>query len=203
MDQRQTDLAGQHEKTSLILTRTLQSFEGANTNVGTLLYKLRRRSFGGVLLILAVLSLIPGVGIFSGILMMILGIQLCVGFRSPKLMRSINKRTISVDHIRYMLNRVIPSIEKAERFIKPRWLFFTGVPLNILVGLVTFLLSIFVILPLPFTNLLPTLSIVIFSIGLMERDGLFILFGLIIASCALLVGAAIVYFALQGAAHMF
>ena len=39
-------------------------------------------------------------------------------------------------------------------------------------------------LPIPFSNILPAFSVLLFSAGLLERDGVFILAGYIVFFCA-------------------
>lgn len=188
-----------YERTSSILARNLRSFQGDETNVGILLYKLRRRSFGGVLFILAALSILPGVGIFSGVFMMLLGLQLCLGFGSPRLFRYVSKQTIRINHITYLLDRVIPLIERVEQYIRPRWLFCVGLPLNFIIGLITIVLAFLIIVPLPFTNLLPVLSMCTLSIGLMEKDGVCILIGLAISLLAFWISGSVIFFSVKAA----
>jgi len=143
-----------HEKTSVLLERTAFELKEGNIQVGMLLYRLRRRSFGGLLFFLGILSLIPGISMFSGIAMMMLGGQLLLGFRAPRLPRFISGYRLSVEYLKTILNRTAPNIEKLEVYIKPRLVIFTLTPFSLIIGLLTICLAILVIIPLPFTNVL-------------------------------------------------
>ena len=57
-----------------------------------------------------------------------------------------------------------------------------------IIGVLVFGLSFFVIAPLPLTNLLPALALASFAVGLIARDGLMIGIGLLLAIVALAVG---------------
>ena len=45
------------------------------------------------------------------------------------------------------------------------------------IGILTLILAIAVVLPIPFGNMIPALGIIFFSLGLMEEDGLWIIAG--------------------------
>ena len=61
------------------------------------------------------------------------------------------------------------------------------------------LLSILIMLPIPLGNMLPALSILLIALGLLERDGVFVLAGLTTAALSLIV-LSVFYWALVKAA---
>lgn len=187
-----------HEKTSTLLKRASVELTEDNIQAGMLLYRLRRRSFGGLLFFLSILSFIPGIAFFSGIVMMILGLQLLLGFRAPRLPRFMSEYRLNVDYLKIMLNRTAPKIEKLEKYIKPRFLIFTLTPFTLILGLLIICLAVLVLIPLPFTNFLPALAILSISLGLLERDGLLILVGSALSTFAFMLGGSIIYWSLQG-----
>jgi hypothetical protein len=74
-----------------------------------------------------------------------------------------------------------------------------GDRLAYLLGLPVFVLAVAVALPIPFGNLLPVAAICFLALGLIERDGLVVLFGLLLTAIAL----GVTLFLLQGAASLF
>ena len=82
-------------------------------------------------------------------------------------------------------------MEIAERYIKPRWIPLTLSPVPMIIGVLTIGLALIVMLPLPFSNLPPALALICLSLGLLERDGMMIGFGLIVATAALVVGVVV------------
>ena len=91
-----------------------------------------------------------------------------------------------------MADRVRPSIERFERYCKPR---LTVTPQGLaerLLGLLLVLLGFVLLLPLVGANLLPAIGIAIISLGLIEADGVTVLAGVLASALALAVFVTIV-----------
>lgn len=189
------------EKTSALLKRVLSELKGESTRVGALLYKLRRRSFGGVFLLLATLSLVPGISLIAGFMMIVPASQLIMGYRAPLLPKFLRERQISVTQLRKIGNRIIPWVEKAEQYIKPRWSALTSPSMLVVIGVFVVVLAIVITIPLPLCNLAPAISVTILAFGLLERDGLMILIGLMAGIIALAIGALITCVAIESISH--
>ncbi|WP_143549544.1 exopolysaccharide biosynthesis protein, partial [Rickettsiella grylli] len=69
----------------------------------------------------------------------------------------------------------VPYLVKLERFLKPRWLVMTSRKMETINGIIIFGLALLLILPIPFSNFIFALLIVIFSLGLIEKDGICII----------------------------
>ena len=83
-------------KTSTLLAETLQTLEGSHVSVGELMMQFQRRSFGGVLLILALLAMVPGISVFAGMAMMVPAFQLFMGLPAPVFPKVIQQRKVGV-----------------------------------------------------------------------------------------------------------
>lgn len=70
-------------------------------------------------------------------------------------------------------------LRSAERLTRPRWPWMTGEVADTLIGLACIFLAAMMALPVPFGDMLPGLAIAILSLGIVQRDGLFILLGAI------------------------
>lgn len=70
-------------------------------------------------------------------------------------------------------------LRAAERLTRPRWPVMTGEVADSLIGLACILLAVMMALPVPFGDMLPGLTIAILSLGIVQRDGVFILIGAI------------------------
>ena len=106
------------ERTSVLLTRLLSELpEEGYIPIGLIVVRMRRRSFGGIFIILAALGLLPGVSLFAGLAMFVPAGQMAIGFRAPLFPRFIRRRQISVASVRTVGHRVIPWIERAERYV--------------------------------------------------------------------------------------
>tara|TARA_R110001583_G_scaffold195211_1_gene370500 strand:- start:398 stop:1003 length:606 start_codon:yes stop_codon:yes gene_type:complete len=181
------------ERTSVLLTRILADLSDEKVLLGALMLQLRHRSFGGVFIFLSLLSLLPGVTIFTGPIAIILAIQLMLGFKAPLLPRVLRERSINIISLKAIAEKTIPWIIKIEKLVKPRWLIVTGPAVTKLVGLLVISLAVLVTLPLPFSNFLPAISIFFLAFGLLERDGLLLVIGMFISAIALLIGFLMVY----------
>ena len=183
------------ERTSNLLRQILDDLHEENIKIGFVLNQFRRRSFGGILIILVMIALIPVISFFAGIIILLLGLQMLVGLHAPIVPKFIRQRTIQVDNLRSVIDKSVPILEKIEQYVKPRWLFLTFPPMSYLVGLIVIGLACVLILPLPFSNLPPAIALLILSIGLLERDGLMIFTGIIVAAVALVIGVIILQIA--------
>jgi hypothetical protein len=77
----------------------------------------------------------------------------------------------------------VPYLRKVEQFLHPRLLIMTSPVFGIINGSAIFCLALLLILPIPLSNFIFAILIVIFSLGLVEKDGIFILLGYIGTIC--------------------
>jgi hypothetical protein len=62
-------------------------------------------------------------------------------------------------------------LRRVEYLIKPRWSRLTRFPATILVGLNVMLMAFILILPIPFANWPPGMTVAMTSLALLQRDG--------------------------------
>jgi hypothetical protein len=187
------------ERTSERLRRLLGSLEARHVHVGYLVIQLRRRSFGGLFVLLAAIGLLPGISLFAGMIMLVPALQMACGFRAPALPRFLGRRVVSVDGLRAVVGRLLPWLERLERHVQPRWPLLTQPPLANLAGLMIAGLGVAMLLPLPLSNLPPAVAILLLALGLLERDGIVMLVGLVFGAVALAVGTVIGLASLEAA----
>lgn len=185
------------EKTSCLLQGVLTNLVDEKVPVGYLLEQLHRRSFGGMLIILSLIGLVPGISFFAGLVMLLPGIQMLLGYRAPRLPLFLHRRSINRVQLQTFGKRIIPWLQRVERFVRPRWTLFTLAPVPNLIGLIVTALALVIMLPLPFSNLPPAIALTCLSLGLLERDGLMIGIGFMLAVIALGIGVVIVSVAIQ------
>lgn len=81
---------------------------------------------------------------------------------------------------------LLPRIRGVERLTRPRLLALTGEIADVVTGLVCVLLALVMALPIPFGDALPGIALVLFAMGMMQRDGVAILLGVVAtAACGL------------------
>ena len=139
-----------------------------------------------LLLILAALNIvifiIPGLSILFGVLMVIVAVQMLIGQDSVIVPAFLRRRRISVSALHRGLAPTSRMIGKIEKVIKPRLFFLTHPVLFRVHALLALLLALMVSIPIPFIHIPPSIGIILLSLGLVQRDGFFIigaaLFGL-------------------------
>ena len=183
--------ASTFEPTSAMARRVLASLEGDRVSVGFLVRQFRRRSFGGLFLLLAALALMPAASVLVGLVMLVPSFQLAIGYRAPILPRIVRRREFRVETVRRVGARAIPWLERAEGYARPRWPALTLPPYPQVMGVLCFGLALVVLLPLPFSNFPPALALLFLSVGLMQRDGVLIFAGMVLALGALVIGAVV------------
>jgi hypothetical protein len=116
---------------------------------------LRKRSFGIVLLLLAVVAMAPGVAIVAGLLLMIPACQMIAGLPVPVFPRRIAGRPVPTRHLAALVQRAVLVLRYLEKMIHPRWPTPLGATKR-LVGVVIVILNIIVVFaPIPLSNVIP------------------------------------------------
>lgn len=175
------------------LTGTIESIEeGVNTpspNLGDLIEGFARRGFGAALLFPSILVVlptgaIPGVPLLSGVLIMLISFQMIIGRKSPWVPKRLKKVTFKQKDISNYVDIIRPHVRKIDRYIYPRWIiFFNAVAFKFL-AIIAFMLGAAIALfgIIPFAVLVPGVALTALSLGLMVKDGLLAMTGMILSS---------------------
>lgn len=167
--------------------------------LGWLMGRLRKRSFGMIMLVLAVVALAPGVSIVAALLLMIPAWQMIAGRPAPVFPRRISTRPLPTRYLAVLVQRAVPVLSYLERIVHPRW----PTPLEAtkrLVGAVVMVLSIVMVLaPVPLSNVVPALVIAFISLGYLEEDGLLLSIALLAAVIVLAVALLAIWETFLGA----
>lgn len=143
--------------------------------LGDVFAGLGKRSFGMLLFIstLAAFIPIPGVGgAVSGPLVMMIGVQLLVGLRKPWLPRFVANRGPHRRAMAHFRDKLSPWLTRLERVVRPRWAPLLDHRLaSLITGLLLMVLGLLLSLPIPFTNYLFGVLLLLFAFALLERDG--------------------------------
>jgi hypothetical protein len=123
------------------------------------------------------LPLPPGVSMLIALPLLMVAPQLALGRRRLWMPKALSQRTIKRRDMVKLLHRVMPSLERFEKLSRPRLSFLTGRTGARLVGVACSLIALVLVLPIPFANLVPSIALGVFAMGLTRRDGLLILAG--------------------------
>lgn len=169
--------------------------------VGDLLAALGDRALAALLFVFAfpnVLPMPPGTSAILGAPLVFLAAQLAFGLK-PWLPRVIAARSMSRADFAQLIVRVAPWLARAERLLKPRWSALAAPPMEYLIGLLCLVLSVIVLLPVPLGNMLPALAVSLFALGVLERDGVWVLAGAATSVVAAVVVSGVVWAMVKGA----
>lgn len=182
--------------TSVQLSRMLDRVSGARVSIKWLLGELGERSFGFTLLILAVIALLPGASTPAGVLIAWPAVQLVLGHETVVLPRLMARREVDVARLARAIAALVPRLTWAERLIRPRWpgLFQS---LRQATGAAMLLLGLTLTLPMPLTQVMPALVIMLLAVAYLEEDGCVLLLALLAALCSLTVSGMAVWGAVE------
>ena len=185
-----------HIKTSEVLRRLAEDVKGQSSiTVGWLVGRLGTRAFGAIILLMALPNItpqIPGMSTIFGLLIMLPAVQIMIGLSQMWLPGFLGNRHMPGPTIVKILAFAIPWVERMEKLIKPRFEFLMSPPAENLVGAAVLFLGFILFLPIPGANFLPAVACAFMALGMLERDGLFIMAGLGIAVASMVVLVLIV-----------
>jgi hypothetical protein len=89
-------------------------------------------------------------------------------------------KTFKVATFRKIIDAAEPKLRRVEGFCRPRHTGLFGPRGDRLIGVVAIVLALCVIVPLPGTNWVPSIALVILSIAIMQEDGVILGVGLLV-----------------------
>ena len=137
---------------------------------------------------------IPGTSTPFGIALILLGIQLATAYTHPWLPRRMRRWHVPRKFASKLISIVVRMFKPLERMIKPRLAFMNTRPAITAVGIAIAIDGFFLMLPwppvIPLTNTIPAWLALIKILGLTEKDGAFLLTGVLLTA-AITVGVAV------------
>ena len=158
---------------------------GEEITLGEMAEAFGDRAFGLLILLLCLPSLLPLMASVFGLPMLILGVQMGMGRRVPKLPGFIARRGIRRSDLLRLSGASSKWLRHVEQYVKPRPGFFTSPIRDRLFGWLTAYVAIMLILPGPGTNGPPAFGNIVMALGLVEHDSRVVGFGmaLTLAGC--------------------
>ncbi len=183
-------------RTSELLSAIAAAHADRSVSVAEIMHALRGRAFGMAFLIFALpncLPMLPGISVIAGLVIILIAAQLVIGRLEPWLPRRLAAREIDGATLSRLFTRAAPWIARLERVARPRASLLVGLAAQRFVGLLVLWMALLMMAPVPFIgNIPPAIAIVILSVGLIERDGYFVIAGLFAAAIAtFLIGGAV------------
>jgi len=176
------------------LQRLYNRLDGDSLTVRELEESLKGRGFAILILLMTIpfcIIPVPGLSMPFGIAILITGMRIACG-RKPWLPDFILNKEIPHHRLKRLLSMGVRISLRLEKVIKPRMSFLQSWPGMVnLAGVSIALGGLLLLIPLPFSNWLPAWAVLLLTVGMMEKDGLFVLIG----QCLTLVSWSMVIFA--------
>lgn len=186
------------QRASAIISALVERGETVPLRIRDLLDALHERAFGMAMLVFVLPNCppmpgIPYVSTLTGAPICLFALQMLFGMERPWLPAGIARRQIPQHRVRGVWRRLLPPFQRVERIVRPRHLALTSQMAERMLAGIVFVLAAILALPIPAGNLLPSWAIMLLSLGLMERDGRLVMFGVATSIVALAwVGALLV-----------
>ncbi len=142
---------------------------------------LGRRGLAAFLFLLGTLAMVPlppGGSIVFGVPVIIVSVQMILQRQVLWLPRRLLERPLSERHLDILEQKILPLLQRAEGYVRPRYWFLPEGSAQALTGLLCIMLAILLMLPIPFGNFPAALGIALLALALLQRDGLLLLIAL-------------------------
>lgn len=142
------------------------------------------RGFGVFLFFLALpmglpIPVPPGVNVLLAMPLILLTAQQAYGAKRPWFPKKMRYKSLSAARLRMMIGAAIPLIHKVEYLLRPRLAWVTHGVCSYVIGVAGLLMALSICVPLPLTNTVPSFGIALMAAGVLMRDGLAVLIGMI------------------------
>ena len=184
---------------SVVLQRLHDEMPTDHFTLGWLMRSLHERSFGIIMLLLALVAITPGLSILAGLLLMIPAVQMIAGKVAPVFPGRIATRSFPAKRLAAVVQRAVPMLGYLERVVHPRWHTSPEATKRLVGAVVVILSATLVFIPIPLSNEVPALVIALISLAYIEGDGLLLSIALLAAVVVLVVAAAALWEMLAGA----
>lgn len=168
------------KKTSRVIAEIIADCLEDNTvTVEEFLGKMGHKALALAILVFAISAVIagvvPGFSTLVGVPIMFIAGQMVLGRNTVFLPKKIREKQISAQVIRGALAQSIPTLRWIEKFLRPRAAWLTsGVSERAIAAIIVILAGILA-LPIPGGNFLPSFTISLLALAILERDGVFLL----------------------------
>jgi hypothetical protein len=156
---------------SVLLQRLHDEMPADHFTLGWLMHSLHKRSFGIIMLLIALAAIVPGLSIVAGLLLMIPAFQMVTGRSAPIFPSRIATRSLPTRHLAAVVQRSVPVLRYLERVIHPRWHTPIEATKRLVGAIVVMLSATLVFIPIPLSNVIPALVIALMSLAYIEEDG--------------------------------
>ncbi len=162
--------------------------------------------FGLVMMIFAFGIIIPTPPPFPSIIstpLVIFSYQMFKGYSSPRLPKKFINLSVKRSVLAMLVQKSSSLIRKIEKFLKPRYHFMNKPLAEKITGFFMLLFSSFIVLPMPLSNYIPGLGILIASFGMLSKDGLVVILGIIVGCMGIAISTIAIFLGIEFITNFF
>ena len=188
--------------TSELLSNIYNNNVEDDIKVGTLLKSVDSGGFALLNLIFALILMIPTpppIAIICGLIIMFFSFQMIIGRKEVWLPKIITEKSIKRATIAIIVDKSLIYLYKLEGFTRRRFTFINNPITDILIGAFIFILAGITLTPILFANTIPGVAIILMSFGMINKDGLMVIigilvgiFGIFVVWCMIIFGKAVI-----------
>ena len=183
------------------LTDLVNNLPGEHFTIEWLLGRLDRRSFGIIMLVMALVAMVPGISLLIGPLLAIPAFEMMLGRSGPSFPRRIAVYPLRSSALTGIVKRALPLLATLERIVHPRWPISPGLSRRA-AGLAILALSGLFLAPLPLIQIIPALLVALIALAYLEEDGLLLCLSILGAIILLVAATAAIWGAVLGWMHI-
>ncbi|ESW60771.1 MAG: ABC transporter permease [Rhodobacter sp. CACIA14H1] len=164
-------------------------------SVSDLMRAMDARAVAALILLFALPNVVPtppGTSSILGLPLLYLTAQAMLG-KLPWLPAIIADRSMTRADFNSFVGRVTPLLARVERLLRPRFLFITSATGERVIGGLCFVLAVVLALPIPLGNMLPALAISLMALGVLERDGVWVVIGALVGALSMVIVSGVVW----------
>lgn len=169
------------------LEQLIHESHGDSVTLGDIVRRLRERGFGMLMLVLVLPNCVPipippGISTLFSLPLLFLTVQMLWGRTEPWIPEKLARRQIKLQYLRSIVNHIMPPLRRVQKYMKPRFAVASSKSGERFVGLCWFIFALSIAVPMPMTNFLPGVGILVSAFGLIGRDGYIMFTGLAIGT---------------------
>lgn len=167
-------------RTSVAIAKVVEqcAADGVIT-VGELVVQMGHKALALAIFVFAVVAviagIIPGISTILAMPIIFLALQIVLGRQAAYIPKRFSQKEVSPRVVSNALEKSMPTLKRIERLMRPRIVFLTNGIFLRLIALLIIILAGIMAMPIPFGNLLPSFTITLLALAIIERDGVFLL----------------------------
>lgn len=176
----------EHKTASDVLQEVVENNNADMLSIYEIKQSLHERGFGIIMTLFAlplcVPALPPGVTALPAIPLIFFSLQIIWGMGSPWIPKFIGNKKIKRTTLAFIVEKSSPVLRRIEKLLRARFSFASSNGGEKIIGVFSLIFALSILVPLPFTNLIPAIGILFMSLGLLSKDGIMIILGIIIGA---------------------